>query len=111
VRGAARTSHREYSLALVEPDAHAIYSLEMVARLARVSRYRVGLYCKHGLVRPLRDPAAGGWVFDAGAIRTVRQLESIRERFGVNLAGAEVLTRLLREVDELRRELRFLRGA
>jgi DNA-binding transcriptional MerR regulator len=97
----------KHALMVFEPDPQASYSLETVARLAQVSRYQVALYCKYGLVTPL-DPE-DHWVFDAAAIRTVRRLEDLRERYGVNLAGTRLLMQLLQEIDDLRTEVRFLR--
>lgn len=100
---------REHALVPFEPHEHARYSLEMVARLAQVSRHRVAVYCRYGMVSPAADPTEQGWTFDASVIRTVRQLEDMRQVFGVNLMGARLFLRMMREIEELRRELRFVR--
>lgn len=101
---------REHALVLFQPDSQSRYTLETVARLAHVSRHRVAVYCKYGVVVPAADPTEQGWSFDASAIRTVRQLEQFRTRFGVNPVGARLLLGMTREIDELRRELRFVRN-
>ncbi len=100
---------RAQSLVPFEPDAHRSYSLEMVARLAQVSRHRVAVYCRYGLIVPAADPVDQGWTFDASAIRTIRQLEQYRHHCGVNIIGARLMLHLMHEIEELRRELRFFR--
>ncbi len=87
----------------------ARYSIEIAAYLGRVSRRSVALYCKHGLITPISNPEQSGWYFDEEAIRTIRQIEWMREDFGMNLAGLKVLLGLMREIEQLRAEVRFLR--
>ena len=101
---------RAQALVPFEPDAQRSYSLEMVARLAQVSRHRVAVYCRYGLIMPAADPLDQGWAFDASAIRTIRQLEVYRQHYGVNVIGARLMLHMMHEIEELRRELRFFRG-
>jgi hypothetical protein len=101
---------RAHALAPFEPDANRHYTLEMVARLAQVSRHRVVVYCRYGLVTPAADPSEQGWSFDGAAVRTVRQLEQFRQLCGVNVVGAQLMLHMMHEIEDLRRELRFLRG-
>lgn len=61
------------------------------------------------MIEPVRNPDAEGWWFDAQAIETVRQVEAYRSVFGVNYAGSRLLLLLMQELEELRREIRFLR--
>lgn len=93
-----------------EPAAGAVYSIEVVAHLTRIPRHRIAVYCRHGLVSPLAAPEDAGWTFDDEAIRTLRLVESLRTSFGANLSGLRLISELLRDVEELRREVRFLRG-
>ena len=96
-------------LAVFNPPPGTVFPLEAAARLAHVSRHRLMVYCKRGFIAPRAGSAAqAGWVFDAAAIRTVRQLEFFRQHYGVNDEGMRVLLALLREVDELRWELKRL---
>jgi DNA-binding transcriptional MerR regulator len=95
------------ALQLFEPDARAVYTIEMVAQLAEVPRRLIVLYCKLGLVSPVRDPASCGWCFSDEAIRIVRRIEYLRSACGVNLAGIKLILGLMDEVERLREELRF----
>jgi DNA-binding transcriptional MerR regulator len=98
------------ALQLYEPDAQVFYSIEAAASLARVSRRRIAVYCRHGLVAPVMDPDAGGWQFNDEAIRRLRQIESLRAVCGANLAAIRLILDLMEEVERLRQELRFLRS-
>ena len=95
------------ALQVFEPDARAVYTIEMVAQLAQVPRRLIVLYYKHGLVSPVRDPASSGWCFDDEAIRIVRRIEYLRSACNVNLAGIKLILGLTEEVERLRQELRF----
>jgi hypothetical protein len=75
-----------------------------------MSRRRVAVYCRHGLLEPLVDPQTGGWVFDADAIHTLRLLEWLGPRCGMNPEGLRIIPGLRRELEDLRGELLRLRG-
>lgn len=105
-----RTPGAARALTVYEPMPNACYSVDVVARLARVSRHRVAVYCRHGLVRPLdSDPGEAGWMFDSDAVGCIRRLEQLRAAFELNLPAAQLVLSLAEEVEQLRRELRFLR--
>jgi DNA-binding transcriptional MerR regulator len=97
------------ALQLYEPESHLFYSIETAARLSHVSRRMIAVYCQHGLVSPVMDPASGGWFFNDDGIRRLRRIEYLREACGMNLSAMEMILGLLDEVEELRREVRFLR--
>ena len=94
------------ALQVLEPDPHAVYTIEVAAQLARVPRRLIVLYYKHGLVSPVSDPASG-WNFDNDAIRVLRRIEYLRAVCGLNLAGIKLVFGLMEEVERLRSELRF----
>jgi DNA-binding transcriptional MerR regulator len=95
------------ALQVFEPDARSVYTIEMVAQMARVPRRLIVLYYKLGLVSAIRDPACSGWFFDDEAIRIVRRIEYLRSACGVNLTGIKLILELVDEVERLREELRF----
>ena len=98
------------ALQIFEPAPDAVYSIEAVAQLTRTPRRRIALYCRHHLLSPLTSPDADGWLFDEQAIRTLRLIESLRENYGLNVAGLQLIAELLHEREHLRGELRFRRG-
>ena len=97
------------ALELFEPAPEATYSIEEAARLAQVTRRLIAVYFRFGLVSPAANPDIGGWCFDDEGIRTLRQIERLRNSLGMNLAAVKVVLELTREVERMRQELRFLR--
>lgn len=73
-------------------------------------RRLIAVYYKHGLVSPVVDPNSGGFYFNDEGIRTLRRIESLRTVFGLNLVGIKMILDLMKEVEHLRAEARFLRG-
>ena len=98
------------TLQLFEPDANAVYSIETVAHVTSLPRHEIGVYCKEGLVSPVVDPECGGYYFNDEAIRTLRHIEHLRSDYGVSLRGVKMILDLMNEVEQLRDEVRFLRG-
>ncbi|MBV8141391.1 MAG: MerR family transcriptional regulator [Verrucomicrobia bacterium] len=95
------------TLQVFEPGVQTVYTIEVAAQLAQVPRRLIVLYYKHGLLSPVTDPAGSGWYFDDEAIRTVRRIEYLRAKCGLNLAGVKLVIGLMDEVERLRAELRF----
>jgi DNA-binding transcriptional MerR regulator len=78
---------------------HASYlSLHAVARLSGVSAGRVRRYDERGLIwsEHVIDAEGGRRLYDTSVVRLVRRIHSY-ERIGVNLAGIEVILRLLEQ--------------
>jgi DNA-binding transcriptional MerR regulator len=97
------------ALQLFEPDPRTAYTIEMTAQLVDVPRHSILLYCKHGLVSPVMDPACGGYFFNDEAIRVLRRVEYLRTSCGVNLAGIKMILELMNKVERLESEVSFLR--
>ena len=93
-----------------EADPQVVYSIDTVAHLANVPRRVILMYYKHGLVSPASNPQQRGYYFDAEAIHALRQIEQLRNRYGINLVATRVILDLMNEVEELRGQVRFLRG-
>jgi DNA-binding transcriptional MerR regulator len=98
------------ALQLFEPAPDTLYTLEAVVNLAQVPRHSILVYCKEQLVSGVGAPDSGGYHFNDEAIRTLRRIDNLRQRQGINLAGTRMILELMREVEDLRDELRFLRG-
>ena len=97
------------ALQLFEPDPRTAYTIEMTAHLVDVPRHTILLYCKHGLVSPVVDPACGGYYFNDEAIRVLRRVEYLRTSCGVNLPGIKMILELMNKVERLESEVSFLR--
>ena len=97
------------TLTLFLQDAGVVHSIDELSRITHVPRHTIALYCRWGLIEPSGEPETSGWFFDHESIRTVRQIEYLRQERGVNLAGIRMVFDLLTEVEHLRDEVRFLR--
>jgi DNA-binding transcriptional MerR regulator len=93
-----------------EPDPVAVYSIEMAAHLAGVSRRSILVYCKHGLISPTVDPELWGYWFTADTIRNLRRIESLRHTCGDDFLGIGMILDLMNEVQTLRAQLRAAAG-
>jgi hypothetical protein len=84
------------------PDPEAIHSIDSAARLAGVPRHWILVYCRHGLVTPMIDPAYGGFYFDADNIRSLERIHYLHADCEINFAGIRIILRLMDEVERLR---------
>lgn len=91
-------------------SAHEFYAIEAVAEITGTPRHMIAVYCRHGMISPIGEPEEEGWTFDDDAILKLRHIEQLRAQYGMNLAGLRAMTALMNELEELRREVRFLRG-
>ena len=103
------SSEPRLALEVFEPAPGSIYTIEQAAHLAGIPRRAIAVCFRHGLVEPALDPDLEGWYFDDEAIRTLRQIERLRESMGMSLSGVKLVLELTQEVERLRQEVRFLR--
>lgn len=84
-----------------------LYNLETLARLAGTHPAHVSNYIRLGLL----DPVAGEghdereWRFDDSSLHTLRRIERLRSELGININGVAVVLELLRQIDDLQREM------
>ncbi len=86
------------------------YTLTMVMQLTGVERETLVQYCEEGLL-PFPAAALEATEYDDATVCTIRRIELLREKHGLNLAGIRMIHALLAEVERLRRELDFRREA
>lgn len=85
-----------------------VFAIGIVARRVGVHQQTLRNYERWGLVVPSRS--GGGTRYYS--IRDIEKIEKIREWIdvlGINRAGVEVMTRLLRRISELEQEVRDLK--
>lgn len=85
------------------------YSLDDAARLAEVHPDLLRYYCRTGLLGDDRMQSEQEPVFDDNALYELRRIEHYRRHHGVNLRSLPLFFGLLREIENLHAELRFLR--
>lgn len=87
---------------LYEPEEQPAYNTEICARITGVSTETLLHYREQGFIRPVDDSQNA---FDDDALRTVRQIEHLRDTCGVNETGLRLILSLLDEVENLRASL------
>ena len=96
-------------LPIFEPEADATYALDVVVELTGVSSQTILQYREHGLISPVTDSDSGTDYFDDEALRTLRRIEHLRAYCELNVSGLKLVLSLLKEVEQLRAELRSRR--
>jgi DNA-binding transcriptional MerR regulator len=97
------------ALEVFEPVPGSMYSIEQAAHLAGVPRRAIAVYSRYGLVEAALDPDQEGWYFNDVAIRTLREIEHLRNSVGMSLPAVKLVLDLRRELERLRREVSLLR--
>jgi hypothetical protein len=67
-----------FTLESFQPRPDMLYSLDLTAHLAGVSRRSLLIYCRRGLVQPLFQPPNQMMMFTDKTIYTVRKVEHLR---------------------------------
>jgi DNA-binding transcriptional MerR regulator len=88
----------------------ASHSLEAAARLAGLHPEMLRHYCRIGLLGEARAQPGDEPVFDDDAVFELRRFEHYRRHHGLDRRSLRLLCRLWREIEQLRAEVRFLRG-
>lgn len=86
-----------------------IYQISIVAQMVDTHPQTLRTYEKLGLISPQR---AGNNVriFNDDDVEMVRKIQHLTQDLGVNLAGVEVIFKLLREIESLNAKIAELEG-
>jgi MerR family transcriptional regulator/heat shock protein HspR len=85
-------------------EREPVYAIGVAARLCGVHPQTLRAYERMGLVVPARLNEKNRMYSEADVLR-VRQIQRLTQDLGVNLAGVEVIMRLLDQMDEMRADL------
>ncbi len=89
------------------PD-EPVYQISVVARLVGVHQQTIRTYERIGLVRPARS-SGNTRLFSHEDVERLQQVVRLVNDLGVNLAGAEVILGMRRQIEELRSVLETVR--
>ena len=81
-----------------------VYMIGVAAQLCGVHPQTLRQYERLGLVVPSRVGAKNR-LYSEADIRRVRRIQRLTQQMGVNLAGVELILRLLEDMDDMRRDL------
>ena len=87
-----------------------LYSIETIEQITRISKDRILIYQRHGLIAPAQILPQGEARFDDEAIHKLRRISVFLSEYGVSEKGLQMFFSLIDEVERLREELRFRRG-
>ncbi|MFY9234721.1 MAG: helix-turn-helix transcriptional regulator [Fimbriimonadaceae bacterium] len=87
----------------MKADNQPVYMIGVAAQLCGVHPQTLRQYERLGLIQPSRAGAKNR-LYSEADIRRVRRIQRLTQHMGVNLAGVELIMRLLEEMDEMRRE-------
>ena len=84
------------------------YVISVAAKMLGIHTYTLRYYEKIGIITPYRS---GGNIrlYSDRDIALLRRVKSLMEEAGVNLAGVEVILRMLQRMSELQTEMEQLR--
>jgi len=85
-------------------ETQAVYMIGVAAQLCDIHPQTLRQYERLGLVNPQRAGAKNRLYSDAD-IRRVKQIQRLTQDMGVNLAGVELILRLLDDMEEMRRDV------
>lgn len=85
-------------------DNQPVYMIGVAARLCNVHPQTLRQYERLGLVIPARVGAKNR-LYSERDIHRVRRIQRLTQGLGVNLAGVEIILRLLDEMEESRKDM------
>ncbi|MBI1756100.1 MAG: helix-turn-helix transcriptional regulator [Fimbriimonas ginsengisoli] len=85
-------------------DNQPVYMIGVAARLCGVHPQTLRQYERLGLVAPSRAGAKNRLYSEADILR-VRRIQRLTQEMGVNLAGVELILKLLEDMEEIRIDL------
>ncbi len=85
-------------------ESQPVYMIGVAANLCNVHPQTLRQYERLGLVSPQRAGAKNR-LYSETDIRRVKQIQRLTQEMGVNLAGVELILRLLDDMEEMRRDL------
>ena len=88
----------------MRPESQPLYMIGVAAQLCGVHPQTLRQYERLGLVAPSRVGAKNR-LYSEADIRRVRRIQRLTQEMGVNLAGVELILRLLDEMEDQRREM------
>ncbi len=82
----------------------SVYHISIVAQMVETHPQTLRTYERMGLVNPQRT-SNNVRLYSEEDVETVRRIQHLTQDLGVNLAGVEVVFKLLREMERLRGEI------
>ncbi len=85
------------------------YVISIAARMVGVQVHTLRYYEKAGMIKPSRSQG-NIRLYSNRDVSLLRQMKSLMDNLGINLAGTEVIMRMAQRVQELRVKVQELEG-
>jgi len=92
---------------MVSENAEPRYVISVAARILGVQTYTLRYYEKIGIIEPHRSRGNIRLYSDRDIVQ-LKQVKMLMEDLGINLAGAEVILRMARQITELQQYIEKL---
>jgi len=89
-------------------DIEPRYVISVAARMLNMQTYSLRYYEKTGIIEPSRSQG-NIRLYSERDIAMLRRVKTLVDDLGVNLAGVEVILRLMQHINELQNELEQVR--
>ncbi|MBN1297930.1 MerR family transcriptional regulator [bacterium] len=83
------------------------YRISVIAEMLNIHPQTIRTYERLDLIRPARS-AGNTRLFSDRDVKTIRTIQSLTQDMGVNLAGVEIILRMIDQIDLMHREARLL---
>ncbi len=83
------------------------YVISVAARIVGVQTYTLRYYEKIGIIRPYRSQG-NIRLYSERDVAQLRRVKTLMDDLGVNLAGIEVILRMIKRITELQRQIEEL---
>ena len=98
-----------YSVSKVEWKGETVISTEELSRRCELHPDLIEHYVELGLISHIRY-GKRGYLFTESTVDKVRSIQRLRKDLGVNLISAGIILDLLEEIDELKKEVTYLKN-
>ncbi|MFC1916651.1 heat shock protein transcriptional repressor HspR [Chloroflexota bacterium] len=88
-------------------DTEPCYVISIAARMLGVQTHTLRYYEKMGIIEPSRS-SGNIRLYSERDIARARQMKTLTDDLGVNLAGVEVILRMAQRMNELQRQMEEL---
>jgi len=89
------------------PESEPKYVISIAARMVGIEAHTLRYYEKVGLVRPHRSKGRIRYYSEAD-IERLREIKTLMDDLGVNLAGVEVVFHLVERIADMQRQIQRL---
>jgi len=92
---------------MYEEESEPRYVISIAARMVGVETYTLRYYEKIGVVKPLRS-RGNIRLYSERDVNLIRRVKTLMDDLGVNLAGIDVILRMLQQINELQQQVETL---